>query len=233
MAAPTSPPSFTTRPLRVRYVSIPTSNSRRGSPAGGCASWHWALAKAIRLLFICRWCPKRLSPCWPVPGSEPFIRWFLVALPRLNWPSASTMSPKGVLSASCGIEFDRVIPYKPLLDEALGLATHQPDHCLILQRPQCQADPATEPDLDWATAADSRPNPPTVCRYGLPTRCIFLHLRYNRQTQRHCARQWRACRCLTYSLKAIYDVNPGDVFWAASDLGWAVGHSYIVYGPLL
>jgi propionyl-CoA synthetase len=140
--------------------------------------------------------------------------------------------PKLILSASCGIEVNRVIEYKPLLDEAIELAAHKPDHCLILQRPQAAASMVAERDVDWreATAvaqpADCVPVEATDPLYilytsgttGIPKGVV-------RDNGGHLV-------ALTWSMKNVYDVNPGDVYWAASDVGWVVGHSYIVYAPL-
>ena len=141
--------------------------------------------------------------------------------------------PKLVLSASCGIEVKRVIQYKPLLDKAIELANHKPDHCVILQRPQAEASMVSGRDLDWeeeiATAepADCVPVAATDPLYilytsgttGMPKGVV-------RDNGGHAA-------ALNWSMKAIYDIEPGDVYWAASDVGWVVGHSYIVYAPLL
>ena len=141
--------------------------------------------------------------------------------------------PKVVLSASCGIEGDRVIEYKPLLDRALEEASHRPDRCLILQREQAAAALRPGRDLDWleamagAASVDCVPVAATDPLYilytsgttGMPKGVV-------RDNGGHAV-------ALRWSMEAIYDTHPGDVFWAASDLGWAVGHSYIVYAPLL
>ncbi|MBX3059681.1 MAG: propionyl-CoA synthetase [Anaerolineae bacterium] len=140
--------------------------------------------------------------------------------------------PKLILSASCGIEVSRVIPYKPLLDKAIEMAHHKPTHCIILQRPQEKAEMVHGRDLDWAelmTTAqpvDCVPVAATDPLYilytsgttGIPKGVV-------RDNGGHLV-------ALKWSMKNVYDADPGDVFWAASDMGWAVGHSYIVYGPL-
>jgi propionyl-CoA synthetase len=141
--------------------------------------------------------------------------------------------PRVVLSGSCGIELNRVIEYKPLLDRALDEAAHRPDHCVILQREQAHAELVAGRDLDWgevvAGAAQAACVPvgatdPLYILYtsgttGMPKGVV-------RDNGGHAV-------ALRWSMEAVYDTQPGEVFWAASDLGWAVGHSYIVYAPLL
>jgi propionyl-CoA synthetase len=140
--------------------------------------------------------------------------------------------PKVILSASCGIEVNRVIPYKPLLDEAIRSAAHQPAHCVILARPEAPSDRKPERDLDWAELeAGSAPvdcvpvaaTDPLYILYtsgttGIPKGVV-------RDNGGHAV-------ALAWSMGRVYGVQPGEVFWAASDVGWVVGHSYIVYAPL-
>jgi len=141
-------------------------------------------------------------------------------------------APKAVLTASCGIEPGRVIAYKPLLDQAIEMAECKPDFCLLLQRPQEAASMIPGRDLDWEECMA------TATAHG----CVSveatdpLYILYTSGTTGEPKGVVRDngghAVALTWSMRNIYDVQPGDVYWAASDVGWVVGHSYIVYAPL-
>jgi propionyl-CoA synthetase len=141
--------------------------------------------------------------------------------------------PRAIIAASCGVEPTRVVHYKPLLDGAIEMATHKPDFCVIFQREQEVAALVPGRDLDWhafqhgVEPADCVPvagNHPAYILYtsgttGAPKGVV-------RPTAGHLV-------ALNWSMRAVYGVGAGDVFWAASDVGWVVGHSYICYGPLI
>ena len=144
--------------------------------------------------------------------------------------------PKVILSASCGIEGARVIPYKPLLDEAIHLAQHKPQTCLILQRPQCEASLVEGRDHDWRKVWEQ------AVDYAKTSECVPvlatdpLYILYTsgttgipkgvvRDNGGHMV-------ALKWSMQNLYGIDPGEVWWSGSDVGWVVGHSYIVYAPL-
>ncbi len=142
-------------------------------------------------------------------------------------------APKLILSASCGLEPGKIVAYKPLLDNAIAMSSHKPERCFILQRPELEADLVPGRDQDWRDATrecarhDAVPVEATDPLYilytsgttGVPKGVV-------RDNGGHMV-------ALAWTMKHFYDVGAGDVFWAASDIGWVVGHSYIVYAPLL
>ena len=145
--------------------------------------------------------------------------------------------PKVILSASCGLEPGRVVAYKPLLDEAIALSTHKPDACLILQRPQMQAALIEGRDRDWAAMRDYALVYARSAYDCVPVAATDpLYILYTSGTT---GRPKGVVRdngghmvALKWSMQYLYGVEPGEVYWAASDVGWVVGHSYIVYAPL-
>ncbi|MCB0996353.1 MAG: propionyl-CoA synthetase [Acidimicrobiales bacterium] len=141
--------------------------------------------------------------------------------------------PTIVLSASCGIEGARVVEYKPLLDRALELAHHRPQRCVVLQRPQCEADLTEGRDITWAEFLDGAE--PAGCVEVAATDPLYiLYTSGTTGKPKGVVRDHGGhAVALAWSMTNVYGASPGDVFWAASDVGWVVGHSYIVYGPLL
>jgi propionyl-CoA synthetase len=141
--------------------------------------------------------------------------------------------PKVVVCTSCGIEPGRVVAYKPLLDTALEMVTTKPQRCIVVQRPELEAELDSRRDLSWADAMSAAA--PAEC---VPVQATDpLYILYTSGTTGQPKGIVRDngghAVALNWSMKNIYDVDPGEVYWAASDVGWVVGHSYIVYAPLL
>jgi propionyl-CoA synthetase len=141
-------------------------------------------------------------------------------------------TPKVVVSASCGVEPNRVVDYKPLLDQAIELSSHKPDCCVILQRPMLEASMRSGRDLDWEQAAAAAVPVPCVPMAANDPLYILYTSGTTGQPKGVVRDTGGSIVSLKWTMKHIYNVEPGDVYWAASDVGWVVGHSYIVYGPL-
>jgi propionyl-CoA synthetase len=145
--------------------------------------------------------------------------------------------PKVILAASCGIEPNRVVPYKPLLDLAISMSAVKPEYCLVLQRPQGPGTLVEGRDLDWQAAVDA------AAAAGKAALCVDMRATdplYILYTSGTTGKPKGVVRdtggymvALDWSMKNLYGIKPGEVFWTASDIGWVVGHSYIVYAPLI
>ncbi|MDA0707929.1 MAG: propionyl-CoA synthetase [Proteobacteria bacterium] len=140
--------------------------------------------------------------------------------------------PKVIFSASCGLEPNKIIPYKPLLDDALDRAG-SPAKCIIVERPQCSIELIEDRDIGWDTAMQKAKS--VECVSLLATDPLYiLYTSGTTGTPKGIVRDHGGHMvAMNWSMKNVYDMSPGDVFWAASDIGWVVGHSYIVYGPLI
>jgi propionyl-CoA synthetase len=141
--------------------------------------------------------------------------------------------PKIIVSASCGIEIAKVIPYKPLIDEAIAVAKHKPNNCIIYQRPEITASLIEPRDLDWQSQMDVAVEIPPVAMKSTDPLYILYTSGTTGKPKGVVRDNGGHAVAMLYSMKNIYGMEQGDTFWAASDVGWVVGHSYIIYGTLM
>jgi propionyl-CoA synthetase len=143
------------------------------------------------------------------------------------------LKPKLLLTASCGLEFDRVIPYKPLVDKALELAKFQPEHVLLWQRPQSPGTLVEGRDLDWHSSLEGVEPVEPVAVSSLDPLYILYTSGTTGKPKGIVRENGGHAVAMLYTMNQVYGMHPGDVWWGISDVGWVVGHTLIVYGPLM
>jgi len=142
-------------------------------------------------------------------------------------------APKVIVAASCGIEPTRVVEYKPIIEEALSIAAHRPSHVVVLQREEAKAELSGD-DLDWTELVSSVAGPAEPVTVAATDPLYVLYTSGTTGKPKGVVRDNGGhAVALAWTMNAIYGIGPGDVWWTASDVGWVVGHSYIVYAPLL
>ena len=141
--------------------------------------------------------------------------------------------PKVIVGASCGIEIAKIIAYKPLIDQAIEIAIHKPSNCIIYQRPEAVASLVEPRDLDWQSQMDVAVEIPPVAVKSTDPLYILYTSGTTGKPKGVVRDNGGHAVAMIYSMQNIYGMKPGDTFWAASDVGWVVGHSYIIYGTLM
>lgn len=141
--------------------------------------------------------------------------------------------PKVIVSASCGVEIKKIIAYKPIIDKAISLAEYKPSSCIVYQRDLVKASLVKERDFDWATLVKNTIEASPVSVKAIDPLYILYTSGTTGKPKGVVRDNGSHAVAMNYSMSAIYDIDKGEVFWAASDIGWVVGHSYIVYAPLI